>query len=109
MINNFLKNICLISFALVGPITLPAGGIQKSLHQYKNFDNSKEIILTSNCSFYTYPKITAKKFKPLETGSILSILQKWEVDERDIWVRVELATNTLFENPNNIRRGWIKM
>ena len=32
MIKNLLKNFCLITFALVGPITLPAGGIQKSLN-----------------------------------------------------------------------------
>jgi len=33
MIKNLLKNFCLITFALIGPITLPAGGIQKSLNQ----------------------------------------------------------------------------
>ena len=31
MINNYIKNICLISFALFAPIYLPAGGIQKEL------------------------------------------------------------------------------
>jgi len=38
MINNLLKNFCLITFALIAPITLPAGGIQKSLEifQIKN-------------------------------------------------------------------------
>jgi len=35
MINNLLKNFCLITFALIAPITLPAGGIQKSLNQNK--------------------------------------------------------------------------
>ena len=33
MIYNVLKNFCLITFALIAPITLPAGGIQKSLNQ----------------------------------------------------------------------------
>jgi len=37
MMNNLLKNICLIVFALIGPITLPAGGIQKSLNQNNKF------------------------------------------------------------------------
>ena len=31
MINNLLKNFCLITFGLIAPITLPAGGIQKSI------------------------------------------------------------------------------
>ncbi len=50
MINDFLKNFCLITFALIGPITLPAGGIQRNLNDYNALNNSKEIILSSNCS-----------------------------------------------------------
>ena len=42
MINNLLKNFCLITFALIAPITLPAGGIQKSLNQIKYLDYYKE-------------------------------------------------------------------
>ena len=49
MINNYIKNICLIVFALVGPISLPAGGIQRSIDTNLNIkpnksQNSKEII-----------------------------------------------------------------
>ena len=33
MINNLIKNFSLITFELIAPITLPAGGIQKSLNQ----------------------------------------------------------------------------
>jgi len=109
MIKDFLKNICLITFALIGPITLPAGGIQRNLNDYNALNNSKEIILSSNCSLYTYPKNTAKKLLLLKSGSSLSILRKWKVNERDLWVRVELATNQLIDNPNKISRGWIKI
>ena len=41
MINNVLKNFCLITFALIAPITLPAGGIQKSLNKNIVPDNPK--------------------------------------------------------------------
>ena len=44
MIENFIKSFCLITFALVAPITLPAGGIQKSLSCNKFTNNAKEII-----------------------------------------------------------------
>ena len=109
MINDFLKNFCLITFALIGPITLPAGGIQRNLNDYNVLNNSKEIILSSNCSLYTYPKNTAKKLLLLKSGSSLSILRKWKGNERDVWVRVKLATNTLIDNPNQTTRGWIKI
>ena len=104
-----IKNICLIGFALIGPITLPAGGIQKTLNEYKTLNNSKEIILNSNCSLFTFPKTNAKKLMVLNSGSSLSILRKWVINERDIWARVELATNRLIEHPNKITKGWIKI
>ena len=109
MMKNLIKNICLIGFALVGPITLPAGGIQRNLNEYKTLNNSKEIILNSNCSLYSFPKTNAKKLTVLNSGSSLSILRQWVVSERDIWARVELVTNRFIEHPNKTTKGWIKL
>ena len=109
MINNLLKNFCLITFALIAPITLPAGGIQKNLNQYKFANNTKEIILSSNTPLYSFPEIHAKELLVLDMGSTLSILRDWKVSESEIWVRVELASNKFLDDPNKISKGWIKM
>ena len=109
MINNFLKNFCLITFALIAPITLPAGGIQKSLNQNKFPNNTNEIILSSNTSLYSFPEINANELLVLNIGSTLSVLRSWKVSEDEIWFRVELASNKLLEDPNKITKGWIKM
>ena len=68
MINNLLKNFCLMTFALVAPITLPAGGIQKSLNQNKFPYSTNEIILCSNTSLYSCPEIYAKELLVLDVG-----------------------------------------
>ena len=109
MINNVLKNFCLITFALIAPITLPAGGIQKSLNQNKFPNNTNEIILNSNTALYSSPEINAKEFFVIDIGTTLSILRSWRVSESEIWVRVELASNRLLDDPNKITKGWIKM
>ena len=109
MMKNVIKNICLIGFALIGPITLPAGGIQRNLNEYSILNNSKEIILNENCSLYTFPKTNAKRLLVLNSGSSLSVLQKWVVNENDTWARVELLSNRFIENPNRTKRGWIKI
>ena len=109
MMKNVIKNICLIGFALIGPITLPAGGIQRNLSENYILNNSKEIILNANCSLYTFPKIKAKKLMVLDTGCSLSILQKWVVNEDETWVRVELLTNQFIEHPNRTKKGWIRI
>ena len=109
MINNLLKNFCLITFALIAPITLPAGGIQKSLNHNKYPHNTNEIILSSNTSLYSFPEINAKELLVLEIGTTLSVLRNWRDSEKNVWVRVEIATNKFLEDPNKITRGWIKM
>ena len=109
MINNLLKNFCLITFALIAPITLPAGGIQKSLNQNEFPNNKDEIILNSNTTLYTYPQINAKELLVLDVGTTLSVLRNWKVNERETWVRVELASNKFLDDPNKILKGWIKM
>ena len=109
MINSLLKNLCLITFALIAPITLPAGGIQKSLNQNKFFHNTNEIILSANTSLYSYPQIYARELLVLDLGTTLSVLRSWKVNESETWVRVELASNKLLDDPNKILKGWIKM
>ncbi len=109
MMNNFLKNLCLIIFALIAPITLPAGGIQKSLNQNKLPNNTREIILSSSTLLYSFPQINAQELLVLDVGITLSVLRSWEVSENEIWVRVELASNKFLDDPNKIKKGWIKM
>ena len=109
MINHFLKNLCLITFALIAPITLPAGGIQKSLNQNMFPRNTNEIILSSNTYLYSFPAINGKELAVLDIGTTLSVLRNWKVSESEIWVRVELASNKFLDNPNKIMKGWIKM
>ena len=109
MINNLLKNFCLITFALVAPITLPAGGIQKNINQNKSLNNTNEIILSSNTSLYSFPEIRSKELSILDIGTCLSVLRNWKISETEIWLRVELASNKFLDDPNKITKGWIKM
>ena len=109
MINNLLKNFCLITFALIAPITLPAGGIQKSLNQNKLPPYTKEIILSSNTSLYSYPEINSQELLVLDIGTTLSVLRNWKVSDNETWIRVKLACNKLLDDPNKITKGWIKM
>jgi hypothetical protein len=109
MINNLLKNFYLITFALIAPITLPAGGIQKSLNQYSSSKNTNEIILNSNTSLYSSPEIYATELIVLDVGTTLSVLHNWKVSKSETWVRVELASNRFLDDPNKILKGWIKI
>ena len=109
MINNYIKNICLISFALFAPIYLPAGGIQKDLNNLTCFNKTKEIILDSNCSIYIMPDLYSKKLRHLKTGSSLLVLRYWINSNNDRWFRVQTSNNIFVDNSKKPMRGWIKV
>tara|TARA_Y100001978_G_scaffold106815_1_gene95405 strand:- start:1791 stop:2120 length:330 start_codon:yes stop_codon:yes gene_type:complete len=109
MINNYLKNICLIIFALIGPVSLPAGGIQRSISSNLDIDNSNEIILNSNTYIYASPEKNSKKISSLSIGTPASILRYWVVSEEERWIRVELSKSIFINNIGNPLKGWIKI
>ena len=97
MISNYLKNICLISFALFAPIYLPAGGIQRNLSE--NIDNyfyEKEIVLNSKCFIYSVPFKKSQKMIPIEAGTTLSVLQYWTNSDQNSWIRVKISRNIFY-------------
>ena len=109
MIKNYIKNICLISFALFAPIYLPAGGIQKNLNHLSCFNKAKEIVLDSNCIIYITPDVYSKKLRHLKTGSTLVILRHWITSTNDRWFRVQTTSNIFVDNANKPMRGWMKV
>jgi len=109
MINNYIKNICLIIFALVGPVSLPAGGIQRTISTSLDVDNTNEIILNSNKYLYYYPEKNSKKLSSVTVGTSASILRYWIVSEDERWIRVELSKSIFINNLGQPLKGWMKI
>ena len=109
MINNYIKNICLIVFALVGPISLPAGGIQRSINTNLNVDNPNEIVLNSNRYIYSYPEKNSKRLYSISLGSSASILRYWIASDDQKWIRVELSKSIFVNNLGHPIKGWMKI
>ena len=107
MINNYIKNICLIFFALVGPISLPAGGIQRSIIELN--DRSNEIIINSNKYIYFYPEKNSKKLSLISKGTSASILRYWIDSDDKRWIRVEFSKSIFNNNLCQPLKGWMKI
>ena len=106
--NNCIKNICLIVFALVGPISLPAGGIQRSITDLIN-DQSNEIIINSNKYIYFYPEKSSKKLSRISVGTSASILRYWIDSDDKRWIRVEFSKSIFNNNLCQPLKGWMKI
>ena len=106
--NNCIKNICLIVFALIGPISLPAGGIQRSITDLIN-DQSNEIIINSNKYIYFYPEKSSKKLSRISVGTSASILRYWIDSDDKRWIRVEFSKSIFNNNLCHPLKGWMKI
>ena len=109
MINNYIRNICLIIFALVGPISLPAGGIQRYINTNLDIENANEIIINSNRYIYCYPEKNSKKLLFLSAGTSASILRHWIASDDERWIRVELSKSIFINNLGQPVKGWMKI
>ena len=107
MINNYIKNICLIVFALVGPISLPAGGIQRSITDLS--DTSNEITINANKYIYSYPEKNSKKLSHVSIGASASILRYWIDSDDERWIRVEFSKSIFNNNLGQPLKGWMKI
>ena len=94
-------------FALVGPISLPAGGIQRSLTDLNN--KSNEIIINSNKYVYFYPEKNSKKLSSISIGTSASILRYWIDSDEKRWIRVEFSKSIFDHNPSLPLKGWMKI
>ena len=109
MINNYIKNICLIIFALVGPISLPAGGIQRSINTNLLKSDPNEIIINSNRYLYYYPEKNSKQLFPLSVGTSASILRSWIASDDERWIRIELSKSIFINSIGKPVKGWMKI
>ena len=109
MINNYIKNICLIIFALVGPVSLPAGGIQRTISTSLDVDNTNEIILNSNNYLYYYPEKNSKKLSSVTVGTSASILRYWIDSDDERWIRVEFSKSIFNNDFSQPLKGWMKI
>lgn len=106
MIKFYLKNIFLIVFALIGPIHLPAGGIERIIY----LEDCNQIVLSTRCPIYCSPDIDAKKIGSFPMGSNLSVLNNWvDSSTEERWIRIKLNSNFLFKQINYPNRGWIRI
>ena len=65
--------------------------------------------MSSNTSLYSFHEIHANELLVLDIGTSLSVLRYWKVSDSEVWVRVEIASNKLLDDPNKVKKGWLKM
>ena len=108
----FIRWACLLGFALLAPITLPAGG--GAVHakiplQRRLRSNLSPLIAGDNWFLLSSPLKNAPSLRKLEKGTPLTILRTWNYSQQQMWFYVQLSSSQVFDKSSNARRGWINV
>jgi len=108
----FIRCACLLGFALLAPITLPAGGgaVQTKITLQRRLrSNFSPLIAGDNCFLLSSPLKNAPSLRKLENGTPLTILRTWNHSQEQMWLYVRLSSSQVFDKSTNARRGWINV
>ena len=90
----------LLSFALVAPAALPAGGAERRLPEVRRRQQAAEPLASvASLSLRCAPQRHAPVISRAEMGEPLQVLRQWCNPVGERWLRVELLSSG--------RRGWL--
>ncbi len=108
---NQLKNLILwvwlLSVSLLIPITLPVGGMRKTIIEQREDSSSSPIIALNE--FNLLSTITEKPLvlTKVQMGTPVNVLKEWNSSETGQWLLVKV----LIDSSSQIfhKRGWVKI
>ena len=101
---------CLLSFALIAPIALPAGGAIKTQYKFINRKEPDICFAGDSCFLYPFPLESAEPYSNVDLGTSLRIIRLWQNTDGSNWFQVQLSQNSFFNAPGLMpSRGWINV
>ena len=96
--------LALLSFALVSPAALPAGGGDRRLPEVRRRRSAAEPLLSAaGLNLLCAPESRAPVLARVESGESLQVLQQWFSPEGGRWLRVQAGGRV-----GRSARGWLR-
>ncbi len=107
LISSFIVWTWLLGIALVVPTTLPAGGAQESIIQYRKNNVGSPIIALRDFNLLSSVSINSSIITPVKAGTPVKVLKIWDSTYSGKWFLV----NILIQDSNQlfIKRGWVNI
>ena len=107
LFNNTILWIWLLSVSLLIPITLPVGGLRKTIIEQREDCYSSPIIALNGFELLSTITENPLVLTRVKAGTPVNILKKWNSSESGQWLLVKV----LIESSSQIfhKRGWVKI
>ena len=107
LISTFIVWIWLLGFALVAPTTLPAGGAQKSIIQYRKNNLGSPIIALKEFNLLSSASNNSTIITRVKPGTPVNVMRVWDDNHSGKWILV----NVLYKDFDQLffKRGWVNI
>ena len=107
LFNNTILWILLLSVSLLIPITLPVGGVQKTIIEQREDSNSSPIIAFNEFNLLSTVTDNPLVLTRVPAGTPVNVLKEWNSSESGTW----LLVNVITESSSQIfhKRGWVRV
>ena len=107
LFNNIILWIWLLSVSLLIPITLPVGGLKKTIIEQREGSNSSPIIALNEFKLLSTITKNPLVLTRIKSGTPVNVLKEWNSVETGKWLLVKV----LIESSSQIfhKRGWVEI
>ena len=105
LINTFIIWIWLLGISLVIPITLPAGGAQKSIVEQREISIRSPLIALKEFNLLSAADENSSVLISVNAGTPLKVMKVWDSPESGQWLLVSVLSQTYYQLFD--KRGWV--
>ena len=97
----------LLSFALLGPVSLPAGGGSLSRNFVRRSEESAPHFAGDLCELRVSPNADSTSLRVIPAGTPLRVLRSWHSSDGHYWLQVQVLSFHFDELLGSVTRGWV--
>ena len=107
LISTFIIWSWLLCIGLVAPTTLPAGGAQEAIIQYRKNNIGSPIIALNEFNLLSSASNNSSILTRVKQGTPVNVIKVWEANDSTKW----LLVNVLYQNFYQLfyTRGWVNI
>ena len=99
----------LLSFALLGPVSLPAGGVTLSRVSIRRYEKNTSYFAGDLCLLRVRPSVDSESLRLIPPGTPIRILRAWNDKHGENWLQIQITSFELLNVIGSPNRGWINV
>ena len=107
LISTFIVWTWLLGIALVVPTSLPAGGAQQSIIQYRRSHAGSPIIALKEFNLLSSVSKNSSVLARVESGTPVNVMKVWDSNDSGKWLLVTVLCQDFYQL--FYKRGWVNI